>query len=59
MCKLYNRLATVLLKYEALWLTQWKGAVDRAKSGLKAPLLVQEEAVSGTTPVIKVNGCKQ
>lgn len=59
MCKLYNRLATLLLKYETLWLNQWKGAAEKAKSALKDPLLVQQESADGTAPVIKVNSCKQ
>jgi len=48
-CKLYNRLATALLKYEALWLGQWRSSIKHARAGLKATLLVQEEEGGGAT----------
>lgn len=56
MCKLHNRLATALVKYEALWLDQWRTGVESGRGGLKAPLLVQESDSEDT--VIKVN-CNQ
>jgi hypothetical protein len=55
-CKLHNRLATTLVKYETLWLDQWRTAVMGGRGGLKVPLLVQESQVEDS--VIKVN-CRQ
>lgn len=58
MCKLYNRLATALLQYEALWLNKWRATVEQARAGLKATLLVQETTTvqeGGGGTVIKVN----
>ena len=37
--KFYNRIATVLVKYEELFLLSWKSQIDAVKIGLKAPLL--------------------
>ena len=37
--KFYNRIATVLVKYEELFLLSWKSQIDAVKVGLKAPLL--------------------
>ena len=57
MCKLHNRLAAALLKYETLWLERWRAAVESGRGTLKAPLLVQESN-SGQEKVIRVN-CSQ
>ena len=59
-CKLYNRLSTALLKYEALWLGQWRSSLKQTRAGLKATLLVQEEeekggGKGGGKPHIRVN----
>ena len=53
-CKLYNRLATALLKYETLWLSQWKASIEQG-AGLKATLLVQEGTHVTEGAVIRVN----
>lgn len=53
--RMYNRLATVLLKYESLWLSQWRSSIkEHDKTCLKSPLLVHERAADGTS-AIKVN----
>ncbi|CAK8694917.1 unnamed protein product [Clavelina lepadiformis] len=39
--KFYNKLATALVKYEALWYQQWCKSVDHALTGLKISLLKQ------------------
>ena len=56
MSKQYNRLVTALLKYEALWLSQWRGSIEVGRAGLKATLLSQQEAATGGV-VVTVN-CK-
>ena len=40
--KKYNRLASILIAYETLYLNQWKNTIDDAKLGLKAHLLCQD-----------------
>ena len=51
--RLHNRLATVLLRYESLWLNRWKSSIEVGQSVLKAPLLHQEG--NAEIVVIKVN----
>ena len=52
-CRIHNKLATVLLRYETLWLNRWKASIEVGQSVLKAPLLVQE--AGSETFVVKVN----
>jgi len=56
-CRIHNRLATILLRYETLWLNRWKSSIEIGQSVLKAPLLVQEG--SSDTFIIKVNSIQQ
>jgi len=55
--RMYNRLVTVLLKYETLWLNQWRAGIENGKAGLTATLLTQCEAAGRGTRVT-VN-CKE
>ena len=37
--KYYHRIASVLVKFEELFLTAWKSQIEAVRIGLKAPLL--------------------
>lgn len=53
--KMYNRLATVLLRYESLWLSQWRTSIkDHDRTCLKSPMLLHKRGVDGTS-AIQVN----
>ena len=39
--KQYNRTARVLVAYETLWFQAWSEAIDGAKAGLQAPLIIR------------------
>jgi hypothetical protein len=41
---MYNKLSAALLKYESMWLSQWRTRVQNAASGFCATLLVQHPA---------------
>ena len=52
---MYNRLATVLLRYESLWLSQWRASIkEQDRTCLKSPLLLHKRGVDGTS-TIQVN----
>ena len=40
-CKLYNKVGRALVEFETLWVDAWCKAIESAKSGLQAPLLVK------------------
>ena len=39
--KLYNKLARTLIEFETVWYQAWVNAVDEAKSGLKANIIIR------------------
>ncbi|XP_075124385.1 uncharacterized protein LOC142197756 [Leptodactylus fuscus] len=49
--KLYNRVASALVSYEAMWYQKWKAQLDNGLNGLNFPLLIQDP----TTHLIIVN----
>lgn len=55
--RLYNRLVTALLKYEVLWLSQWRGGVETGRAGLQSTLLAQHE--DGERGVVVRVNCSQ
>ncbi len=57
MSRLYNRLVTALLKYEVLWLSQWRGGVETGRAELQSTLLAQHE--DGERGVVVRVNCSQ